>query len=275
MSFLLLYNGNRQKGRYQKMTDNLIMLALVALMAALIVCLFILLFKFIRAPKNKEKGKRPLIALYAVSGVIIVSAVVLSVLLYRNNGVYYAENFGFTDIESPNDADGDGIDDYSDMVAGARAYIESDPFYKSAYYGGGYPTDNYGVCTDVIWQAFKAAGYLLKDMVDADIDARHADYFDEGEYSDSNIDFRRVRNLLVFFTEYAEALTTSTDNPEDWMPGDIVIYDGHIAICSDKRNAQGLPFIIHLGNPIENGVEANQLTRSGYGEVIGHFRYNP
>lgn len=254
------------------------MIALIALMAALIVCLFILLFKFIRASKNAENSKRRgrlLTALYVVSGGIIVSAVVLSVLFFRNAGVYSAEDFGFTDIESPNDADGDGIDDYRDMVEGARAYIATDPFYKSAYYGGGYPTDNYGVCTDVIWQAFKAAGYSLKDMVDADIDSRHADYFDEGEYSDSNIDFRRVRNLLVFFTEYAEVLTTSTDDPEDWMPGDIVIYDGHIAICSDKRNAQGLPFIIHLGNPIENGVEANQLTRSGYGEVIGHFRFTP
>ncbi len=261
-----------------QMTDNLIMIAVIALMAALIVCLFILLFKFIRSSQDtkKSRSRRAILAvLYVVSGVFLISAVLLSILIYRNSGVFYAEDFGFTDIKSPNDADGDGIDDYTDMVEGARAYIATNPQYKSAYYAGGYPTDNYGVCTDVIWQAFKAAGYTLKDMVDADIDARHGDYFDEGEYSDSNIDFRRVRNLLVFFTEYAEALATSTDNPEDWMPGDIVIYDGHIAICSDKRNAQGLPYIIHLGNPIENGVEANQLTRSGYAEIIGHFRFTP
>ena len=260
------------------MTDNLIMIALIAAMAALTVCLFILLFKFFRAAKYAGKyfsRGRLMTVIYVISGGIILSAIVLSVLVYRNNGVYYAEDFGFADIESDNDADGDGIDDYRDMVEGARAYITTNPIYKSAYYGGGYPTDNYGVCTDVICQAFKAGGYSLKDMVDADIDERHGDYFAEGEYSDSNIDFRRVRNLLVFFTEYAESLTTSTNNPEDWMPGDIVIYDGHIAICSDKRNAQGLPYIIHLGNPVENGVEANQLTRSGYGEVIGHFRYNP
>ena len=216
-------------------------------------------------------GKRTIAVVLCILAVLCVCAV----LIYRHSHIYSAEDFGFTDIKSPNDADGDGIDDYTDMVEGARAYIATDPQYKSAYYAGGYPTDNYGVCTDVIWQAFKAAGYMLKDMVDADIDARHGDYFGEGEYSDSNIDFRRCRNLLVFFRKYAEELTISTDNPEDWMPGDIVIYDGHIAICSDKRNAKGLPYIIHHGNPIENAVEADQLTTTHGGEIIGHFRFTP
>ena len=31
------------------------------------------------------------------------------------------------------------------------------------------PPDTEGVCTDVIWRAFKNAGYSLKDMVDEDI----------------------------------------------------------------------------------------------------------
>jgi uncharacterized protein YijF (DUF1287 family) len=59
------------------------------------------------------------------------------------------------------------------------------------------------------------------------------------------------------------------------MPGDIVLYDGHIAICSDRRNSRGLPYIIHHGNPIENAVEANQLTTTYGGELIGHFRFCP
>ena len=206
---------------------------------------------------------------------ICAAMIISTCLLYRHFHIYTAEDFGFEDIKSPNDADGDGIDDYTDFVEGARAYIATDPQYKSAYYAGGYPTDGYGVCTDVIWQAFMAAGYTLKDMVDADIDTRHSAYFAEGEYSDSNIDFRRCRNLLVFFREHAEELTVSTDNPADWMPGDIVIYDGHIAICSDRRNARGLPYIIHHGNPIENAVEADQLTTTYGGEIIGHFRFCP
>ncbi len=195
--------------------------------------------------------------------------------IYQNSRVCRAEDFGFTDLISPNDVDGDGIDDYRDMVEGARAYIATDPLYESAYYAGGYPNDGKGVCTDVIWQAFKAAGYSLKDMVDADIDARRSAYFTEDEAADSNIDFRRVRNLLVFFREHARELTTSTADPRDWMPGDIVIYDGHIAICSDKRNGFGLPYIIHHGNPADGAVEANELTTTGYGKIIAHFRYTP
>ena len=216
-------------------------------------------------------SKRKVTVVLCVCAAMIISAW----LIYRHFHIYTAEDFGFEDIKSPNDADGDGIDDYTDMVEGARAYIATDPQYKSAYYAGGYPTDGYGVCTDVIWQAFMAAGYTLKDMVDADIDARHSAYFAEGEYSDSNIDFRRCRNLLVFFREHAEELTLSTDDPADWMPGDIVIYDGHIAICSDRRNARGLPYIIHHGNPIENAVEADQLTTTYGGEILGHFRFCP
>ena len=205
----------------------------------------------------------------------IAAVVLLSILLYRTFHIFSAEDFGFTDLASPNDCDGDGIDDYRDMVEGARAYIATDPLYESAYYAGGYPNDGKGVCTDVIWQAFRAAGYSLKDLVDADIAARTDEYFAESERPDPNIDFRRCRNLRVFFEEYAEVLTTSLSDQSDWMPGDIVLYDGHIAICSDKRNGQGLPYIIHHGNPVDGAVEANALASTGYGNIIGHYRWTP
>lgn len=68
---------------------------------------------------------------------------------------YTARQLGLTDLQSPNDADGDGVDDWTDVVLGARAYIATDPHYQSKYYAGGYPDDGLGVCTDVIWQAFQ------------------------------------------------------------------------------------------------------------------------
>ena len=82
---------------------------------------------------------------------------------------YTADELGIPQLQSPLDADGDGVDDWTDMVLGARAYIATHPHYKSKYYAGGYPDDGLGVCTDVIWQAFRAAGYSLKDLVDRDI----------------------------------------------------------------------------------------------------------
>lgn len=102
---------------------------------------------------------------------------------------YTARQLGLTDLQSPNDADGDGVDDWTDVVLGARAYIATDPHYQSKYYAGGYPDDGLGVCTDVIWQALQAAGYDLKALVDADI-AACPEAYPHITTPDSNIDFR-------------------------------------------------------------------------------------
>ena len=88
--------------------------------------------------------------------------------------------------------------------------------------------------------------------------------------ADPNIDFRRVKNLSIFFEHNAQSLTTSTDDPESWQPGDIVVYENHIAICSDKRNKNGLPFIIHHG-PL-GAREADELESK---DIIGHYRWLP
>lgn len=196
---------------------------------------------------------------------------VLLLLPFLPERYYTAEELGITQLQSSNDADGDGLEDWMDMVLGARAYIRTDPHYKSKYYAGGYPDDGYGVCTDVIWQAFRAAGYELKELVDADISANR-DAYPFIEYQDGNIDFRRVNTLDTFFRRHAQELTCSFENPEDWQPGDIVIFGerDHIAICSDRRNADGIPFIIHHGNPIEDAVERDQMHRM---EVYAHYRW--
>ena len=204
---------------------------------------------------------------------LLIPAAVMLAALWRflPQRYYTAEELGITQLQSPNDADGDGLDDWTDMTLGARAYIETDPPYKSKYYAGGYPDDGLGVCTDVIWQAFRAAGYELKDLVDADI-TENRDAYPFIEVQDSNIDFRRVNTLDTFFRRHAQVLTNSFDDPEDWQPGDIVVFGDrqHIALCSDRRNRDGIPFIIHHGNPIDEAVERNQI----YGqEVTGHFRW--
>ena len=190
--------------------------------------------------------------------------------MYRS---YTAEELGIPVLISPTDADGDGIDDFTDLMLGARAYIETKPVYKSEYYAGGYPTGTYGVCTDVVWQAFQAAGYSLKNMVDEDI-ASHPESYSEIDIPDPNIDFRRVRNLSVFFSRYAEELPCSFDSPEQWQAGDIVIIEGHIGICSDKRNRDGIPFLIHhTGSGVR---EANDLPKyAQQGMLLAHYRWQP
>ncbi len=203
--------------------------------------------------------------------VLIPAALVLAALEYLNllpHRSYTAEELGISVLNSDLDADGDGIDDYTDIMRGARAFVEQKPAYKSEYYTDAYPPAGIGVCTDVVWFAFREAGYDLRAMVDADIAARRSAY-PSVEKPDSNIDFRRVVNLHVFFESHAERLTEDTSDPAVWQAGDIVIYDHHIAICSDKRNRHGLPYIIHHGGqPV---YEENALTRA---EILGHYRWH-
>ena len=202
---------------------------------------------------------------YALCILIVIAALLIIKLIPSK--AYTAEDLGLTELSSTIDADGDGIDDWHDIMLGARSYIETDPSYKSRYYEGGYPDDGYGVCTDVIWKGFAAAGYDLKSLVDGHIAENPELYPDE---ADPNIDFRRVKNLYIFFEHNAQSLTISTDDPESWQPGDIVVYENHIAVCSDKRNTDGLPFIIHHG-PL-GAREADELESK---DIIGHYRWLP
>ena len=74
---------------------------------------------------------------------------------------YSAEEFGIKTITSSVDYNGNGIDDYTDIMIGARNDAENKPKYDGSYQNGGYPPNDIGVCTDVIWRAFKNAGYCL------------------------------------------------------------------------------------------------------------------
>ena len=85
-------------------------------------------------------------------------------------------------------------------------------------------------------------------MVDKDAAARPEAY--PGiQVRDSNIDFRRVRNLRVFFESYGVSLSTDPEQIGEWQPGDIVIFgdDKHIGIVSDLRNSRRQTYIIHNG----------------------------
>ena len=116
--------------------------------------------------------------------------------------VFYAEDFGFEDIKSNTDFDNDGIDDYTDILEGAKIEAENKPEYKDGYYQGGYPPDTEGVCSDVIWRSLKNAGYSLKDMIDKDIKENLNNYPRVDGKPDPNIDFRRVKNLKVYFEKF-------------------------------------------------------------------------
>ena len=161
------------------------------------------------------------------------------------------------------------------FLDGGRIDVKNKTVYDGAYCSGGYPAEGIGVCTDVIWRAFKYCGISLKDSVDSEIQKNPSNYYQPTGKPDKNIDFRRVKNLLVYFKGHAKSLTTvyDTSTLETWQPGDIVCFKSpdHIAIISDKKNDKGDPYIIHNSGPTAR--EADDLLVWVY-NCTGHFRYN-
>ncbi len=201
---------------------------------------------------------------------VLVTTTLLMYHKYKK--VYYTDDFDIETLKSQTDYDNDGIDDYTDILQGAKIDAKNKPKYKSAYYAGGYPPENEGVCTDVIWRALKNAGYLLKDMVDEDIKNNIKEYPRVAGKQDCNIDFRRVPNLKVYFERNQIVLTTDLTKIEEWQPGDIVVFGtSHIGIISDKRNKKGVPYLLHNGGQPVREEDILELYNE-YEPISGHYR---
>ena len=206
--------------------------------------------------------------------IFIIISVILVALLYFFNTIphkqYSNSDFNIETYISSVDKDNDGIDDQTDILNNVRTYIAKKPKYKSKYYETGYPDDEYGVCTDVVANGLKDAGYDLKELVNEDIINNKEKY--NIEVIDKNIDFRRVRNLDVYLKNNSISLTKDLSQIEEWQGGDIIVFKDHIGIISDKRNKKGIPFLIHHANPIQVNYEEDVLELYGQDDIIGHYR---
>lgn len=203
---------------------------------------------------------------------IIIIVLIVSTLYYFNfipHKVYYNEDFNIKTYTSSIDKDQDGIDDQTDILENGKKYISTNPKYKSKYYVTGYSNDEYGVCTDVVGQGLLNSGYNLMELVNSDIKDNKELY--NIDTIDKNIDFRRVRNLKIYFKRHAISLTTDLSKIEQWQGGDVVIFKSHIGIISDKRNKEGIPFLIHHANPYQLKYEEDVLWQYK-NDIVGHYR---
>ncbi len=206
--------------------------------------------------------------------IFIIISVILVALLYFFNTIphkqYSNSDFNIETYISSVDKDNDGIDDQTDILNNVRTYIAKKPKYKSKYYETGYPDDEYGVCTDIVANGLKDAGYDLKELVNEDIINNKEKY--NIEVIDKNIDFRRVRKLDVYLKNNSISLTKDLSQIEEWQGGDIIVFKDHIGIISDKKNKKGIPFLIHHANPIQVNYEEDVLELYGQDYIIGHYR---
>ena len=225
---------------------------------------------------KRKNGKIRSYAIVVLTVILVCGIVALGIItlirpLLGTSDKRRADRYNgeITRYTSGADKDGDGIDDQTDILNSALEYVETKPKYKSKYYAGGYPDDGYGVCTDVVAYGLLGAGYDLKELVSEHIKA-HRELYDI-DVVDSNIDYRRVKNLRVFFENTAESLTTDVHDIEAWQGGDIVVFKSHIGIVSDRRNKKGVTYVIHHGDPRQLYYEQDILEKREE-DIVGHFR---
>lgn len=212
--------------------------------------------------------KKILFIILAICLIIIF----LILIFYKINIIphkeYMNNDFEIVPYISSIDKDNDGIDDQTDILNNAKDYIKTNPKYKSKYYSTGYPDDNYGVCTDVVAISLLNAGYDLRELVNQDIINNREKY--NIKTIDKNIDFRRVKNLNIYFKNNSISLTTDLSKIEEWQGGDIIVFQDHIGIISDKRNKKGIPFLIHHISEFQVKYEEDVV--ENYDNIIGHYR---
>jgi len=151
--------------------------------------------------------------------------------------------------------------------------------YDGSYYSINYPNGDIpagkGVCTDVIIRAYRLIGIDLQKDVHEDMKANFDKYPNDWGLTkpDKNIDHRRVPNLMILF-ERKGTIKPITQNPEDYMPGDIVCWNlasgvPHIGIVIHLKSDDGLRYLI------VHNIGAGQVLEDCLFnfKIIGHYRY--
>lgn len=147
-----------------------------------------------------------------------------------------------------------------------------DPSYvRIPYPNGDVPVER-GVCADVVVRAFRALGVDLQKEVHEDMKKAFSAYPRHWglRAPDSNIDHRRVPNLMKFFERKNRHL--SLDGT--YQPGDVVAFrlpQGlyHIGIVAEDRvPGADRPYVIHN---IGAGTRKEDVLRAF--EIIGHYRW--
>jgi uncharacterized protein len=149
-------------------------------------------------------------------------------------------------------------------------------YVRISYPGGDVPADT-GVCTDEIIRSYRSVGVDLQKEVHEDMQQNFAAYPNKRRWQlahpDSNIDHRRVPNLMVFFQRKGESLPL-TSHAEDYAPGDLVTWDlggnvPHIGIVVDQKSREsGRYMIVHN---IGEGPRMEDVLFNW--KITGHYRY--
>jgi uncharacterized protein YijF (DUF1287 family) len=158
----------------------------------------------------------------------------------------------------------------------AKSSVRYDGRYLAIPYPGGDVPAEIGVCSDEVVRTYRLVGIDLQKEVHEDMLKSFEKYPKIWglKAPDSNIDHRRVPNLMTFFGRHGETLSITAD-PKLFQPGEIVAWELsngllHIGLVVTGRSADGQrPLILHnigAGPKIEDALFV--------GRIVGHFRYD-
>ncbi len=155
------------------------------------------------------------------------------------------------------------------------------PDYVQIAYPNGDVPQNTGVCTDLVIRAYRLVGIDLQKEVHEDMLLHFSEYPSMWKLKkpDSNIDHRRVPNLMTYF-ERKNARLTESQKPEDYKPGDLVCWNlqnrhtvsgiTHIGLVVNKRSEDGKRYQIAHNIGAGNQVEDVLFSYT----IIGHYRFS-
>lgn len=151
--------------------------------------------------------------------------------------------------------------------------LSYDPAYRRLSYPGGDVPMATGVCTDVVIRALRQQGLDLQEAVHRDMRGNFSVYPKNWGLNrpDSNIDHRRVPNLMTWFTRQGWSLPVKQEAAA-YQPGDIVTWDlgrglTHIGIISDRQAPTATLLVLHN---IGRGTQEEDILFAY--RITGHYR---
>jgi uncharacterized protein YijF (DUF1287 family) len=160
-------------------------------------------------------------------------------------------------------------------VSLTKVDVKYDPSYFSITYPNGDVPSDRGVCTDVVIRAYRKLGIDLQQKVHEDMKKNFSLYPKNWglKKPDTNIDHRRVPNLMTFFSRHGTSLKVSKE-AADYAAGEIVTWDlgggiTHIGLLVNLKSDDNKRFLIV--HNIGNGQEvADCLFKF---RITGHYRF--
>jgi uncharacterized protein YijF (DUF1287 family) len=155
--------------------------------------------------------------------------------------------------------------------------VRYDPAYVRIPYPNGDVPAETGVCTDEIIRIYRAVGIDLQREVHEDMLHNFSAYPNQRRWflahTDTNIDHRRVPNLMIYFARKGKQLSIS-GRSEDYFPGDLVTWDlggnvPHVGIVVDRKSGRtGRFLVVHN---IGRGPQMEDVLFNW--KITGHYRY--